>query len=103
MIQETGNLFHIDFGFILGNFLKVERKELFFPFFSFLTLFPQFAGIERETTPFVLTREMVYVMGGQGSPTYKEFTVTFHSIFPSSFLLVFIFFSLSPEFVLHCI
>ena len=41
-----------------------------------LSLFPpQFAGIERETTPFVLTREMVYVMGGQGSATYKEFTV----------------------------
>jgi len=54
MVQSTGNLFHIDFGFILGNFLK-------------------FAGIDRETTPFVLTREMVYVMEGQNSETYKKY------------------------------
>mmetsp|Transcript_31133 Transcript_31133/g.42803 ORF Transcript_31133/g.42803 Transcript_31133/m.42803 type:complete len:301 (+) Transcript_31133:155-1057(+) len=54
MVQKTGNLFHIDFGFIFGNFLK-------------------FGGIERETTPFVLTREMVYVMGTSNGALFKEF------------------------------
>jgi len=54
MIQKNGNLFHIDFGFFLGNYLK-------------------FAGIERETTPFVLTPEMVYLMGGSSSDNFKLF------------------------------
>ena len=63
--------------------------------FSFIYhFFFQFIGIERETTPFVLTREMVYVMGGQNSDLFQTFCV---SIFFFSFLffasLIFFFFS----------
>lgn len=54
MIRTDGCLFHIDFAHFLGNFLK-------------------FAGMARETTPFVLTPDFVHVMGGVGSPTFQEF------------------------------
>jgi Phosphatidylinositol 3- and 4-kinase/Phosphoinositide 3-kinase family, accessory domain (PIK domain)/Phosphoinositide 3-kinase C2/Calponin homology (CH) domain/RhoGEF domain len=57
MVQRNGNLFHIDFAHILGNYLS-------------------FAGIERETTPFVLTPDFVHVIsGGAGieSPPFQEF------------------------------
>lgn len=43
MIMENGQLFHIDFGHILGHF-----KEKF--------------GIKREHQPFVLTHDFVYVI-----------------------------------------
>ncbi|CAG9760506.1 unnamed protein product [Ceutorhynchus assimilis] len=43
MIKKTGQLFHIDFGHILGHF-----KEKF--------------GIKRERVPFVLTHDFVYVI-----------------------------------------
>lgn len=43
MVKKTGQLFHIDFGHILGHF-----KEKF--------------GIKRERVPFVLTHDFVYVI-----------------------------------------
>lgn len=43
MVKKTGQLFHIDFGHILGHF-----KEKF--------------GFRRERVPFVLTHDFVYVI-----------------------------------------
>ena len=44
-VSETGHFFHIDFAHILGAKLK-------------------FVGFERETAPFIFTREFLRVMGG---------------------------------------
>ncbi|GAB1226316.1 hypothetical protein ENUP19_0284G0049 [Entamoeba nuttalli] len=54
LLTPTGHLVHIDFGHILGN---VEK----------------FKGFKRETAPFVLTKEFVYVMGGKNSEGFRLF------------------------------
>ena len=54
MLQENGRLFHIDFGHFLGN---IKKKF----------------GVKRERTPFVLTPDMVYVMGGRESEGFARF------------------------------
>jgi len=56
MLTKKGDLFHIDFGHFLGNYKS-------------------FAGIyKRETAPFVFTRMYAYVLGGEGSVKYIEFS-----------------------------
>lgn len=54
MITYTGNLFHIDFAYFLGRRVT-------------------FAGIPRETTPFVLTPAFVEAMGGVNSANFQSF------------------------------
>eukprot|EP01107_Rhizomastix_libera_P017606 TRINITY_DN859_c0_g1_i8.p1 TRINITY_DN859_c0_g1~~TRINITY_DN859_c0_g1_i8.p1 ORF type:complete len:953 (-),score=218.79 TRINITY_DN859_c0_g1_i8:43-2901(-) len=54
LLTKTGRMFHVDFGKILGN---VEKWK----------------GFKRESAPFVLTPEYVYVMGGKDSPTFQLF------------------------------
>ncbi|XP_024915462.1 phosphatidylinositol 4,5-bisphosphate 3-kinase catalytic subunit gamma isoform isoform X1 [Cynoglossus semilaevis] len=64
MVTDQGNLFHIDFGHILGN-----RKH--------------FLGVNRERVPFVLTPDFLYVMGrikGRNSLCFSGFRVRGHTV-----------------------
>ena len=54
MLTRTGDLFHIDFGHILGNAEKWK-------------------GFKRDRAPFVLTPEFVFVMGGKDSDNFRRF------------------------------
>lgn len=65
MLTHNGHLFHIDFGHFLGNF-----KSKY--------------GIKRERSAFVLTPEMVFVMGGKhykAAHRYKQFRKTCYLAF----------------------
>jgi len=55
LLTRTGQLFHIDFGHILGNAEKWK-------------------GFKRDRAPFVLTPEFAYVMGGKDSSDFSKFS-----------------------------
>ncbi|XP_060527773.1 phosphatidylinositol 4,5-bisphosphate 3-kinase catalytic subunit delta isoform [Cylas formicarius] len=67
MVKQNGQLFHIDFGHILGHF-----KEKF--------------GIKRERVPFVLTHDFVYVIN-KGQKTALEFKI-FQEYCEKAFLIL---------------
>lgn len=52
MVKKSGHMFHIDFGKILGNA-------------------QMFGNIKRDRAPFVLTRDMAYVINGSDRTTEK--------------------------------
>jgi phosphatidylinositol-4-phosphate 3-kinase len=54
VVNPSGHMLHIDFGKILGNWEK-------------------FGGIRRDRAPFVLTSDMVHVMGGKDSENFQLF------------------------------
>ncbi|KPL97520.1 phosphatidylinositol 3-kinase catalytic subunit-like protein [Sarcoptes scabiei] len=70
MVKKNGQLFHIDFGHILGKF-----KEKF--------------GIRRERVPFVLTNDFVYVIthGGQSSKK-SEYFQRFQQYCEEAFIII---------------
>lgn len=71
MVKRNGQLFHIDFGHILGKF-----KEKF--------------GIRRERVPFVLTNDFVYVIthGGQKPDKSQDYFKTFQNYCEEAFLII---------------
>ncbi|XP_055310433.1 phosphatidylinositol 4,5-bisphosphate 3-kinase catalytic subunit beta isoform [Sitodiplosis mosellana] len=69
MVKKTGQLFHIDFGHILGHF-----KEKF--------------GIRRERVPFVLTHDFVYIINKGKTDRETEEFKTFKQLCETAFLLL---------------
>ncbi|XP_076049000.1 phosphatidylinositol 4,5-bisphosphate 3-kinase catalytic subunit delta isoform-like [Oratosquilla oratoria] len=68
MIMKTGQLFHIDFGHILGHF-----KEKF--------------GIKRERQPFVLTHDFIHIIT-KGRQTRSEEFIRFKDYCERAFLIL---------------
>ncbi|XP_055374052.1 phosphatidylinositol 4,5-bisphosphate 3-kinase catalytic subunit beta isoform [Condylostylus longicornis] len=69
MVKKTGQLFHIDFGHILGHF-----KEKF--------------GVRRERVPFVLTHDFVYVINNGRTERETEEFRTFQNLCETAFLIL---------------
>jgi phosphatidylinositol kinase/protein kinase (PI-3 family) len=61
LIDESGHIIHIDFGYVLGES-------------------PGF-NINFENAPFKLTKEYIDVMGGVGSPAFRLFQELFYEGF----------------------
>ncbi|XP_068173009.1 phosphatidylinositol 4,5-bisphosphate 3-kinase catalytic subunit beta isoform isoform X2 [Antennarius striatus] len=68
MVRSTGQLFHIDFGHILGNF-----KSKF--------------GIKRERVPFILTHDFIHVIQ-QGKTGYTEKFDSFRQYCEDAYLIL---------------
>ncbi|XP_028320340.1 phosphatidylinositol 4,5-bisphosphate 3-kinase catalytic subunit beta isoform isoform X2 [Gouania willdenowi] len=68
MVRSTGQLFHIDFGHILGNF-----KSKF--------------GIKRERVPFILTHDFIHVIQ-QGKTGYTEKFCNFRQNCEDAYLIL---------------
>jgi phosphatidylinositol kinase/protein kinase (PI-3 family) len=70
MVTKDGLMFHIDF----GNYLKTKKILCDHLLGYFLGNFMKFGMYKRETAPFVLTPEMVFVIGGEKSKNFQEFS-----------------------------
>uniref|UniRef100_A0AAQ4RCL3 phosphatidylinositol-4,5-bisphosphate 3-kinase n=1 Tax=Gasterosteus aculeatus aculeatus TaxID=481459 RepID=A0AAQ4RCL3_GASAC len=68
MVRSTGQLFHIDFGHILGNF-----KSKF--------------GIKRERVPFILTHDFIHVIQ-EGKTGYTEKFASFRQYCEAAYLVL---------------
>ncbi|CAG2112887.1 unnamed protein product, partial [Medioppia subpectinata] len=69
MVTKNGQLFHIDFGHILGKF-----KEKF--------------GIRRERVPFVLTNDFVYVITHGQKPERSDDFIRFQQYCEQAFMII---------------
>ncbi|GAB0088558.1 phosphatidylinositol 4,5-bisphosphate 3-kinase catalytic subunit delta isoform [Sergentomyia squamirostris] len=69
MVKRSGQLFHIDFGHILGHF-----KEKF--------------GFRRERVPFVLTHDFVYVINNGRTDREADEFRTFQNLCETAFLIL---------------
>lgn len=69
MLKENGQLFHIDFGHILGNFKS-------------------FFGIKRERVPFILTKDFIYLATNTNDDKDSDEFKAFLQLCENSFLII---------------